>query len=76
MSVEQTVLTPNKRGKERHEGGHHIYGRDHALDSRHAAPDGAWIVFRGASAIDMALLTELSRSPMLPKTTEDIFVRG
>jgi len=29
------------------------------IEPQHAAPDGAWKVFRGSSAIYMALLTEL-----------------
>lgn len=31
-----------------------------------AAPDGAWVVFVGSSATNMALLAELSPSPSLP----------
>jgi hypothetical protein len=70
MSVEQTVITPNKRRKERHEGERHEYDRDPESDSKRAAPDGAWIVFRGACSIDMALLTELSRGSTPWKTAK------
>ena len=37
----------------------------------HAAPDGAWMVFWGSSSINMALLTELSRSPIPLKTAKN-----
>ena len=38
------------------------YRDRHALNQTHAAPNGAWRVFRGSCSIDMALLTELSRT--------------
>ena len=59
MSIAQTVLAPSKLRQERHGDQPHKQRRGHALASEHAAPDGAWVVFFGSSAINMALLTEL-----------------
>ena len=68
MSIAQIVLAQSKLRLERHvsrltrghEGvcGAHPYG----------APDGAWMVLPGASSINVAILTELSRSAIPPKT--------
>src|ERR1017187_4061628 len=37
----------------------------------HAAPDGAWMAFRGSSSINVALLAELSRSPNTLETAKN-----
>ena len=52
---------------ERHGAERHQHSRGHALNTRRAAPDGAWRVFRLSSAINMPLRTELSRSPIPPQ---------
>ena len=66
MSIAQIVLAPSRLSLERHVSsltrGHEGVCGAH----RHAAPNGAWMVLRGAATINMALLTELSRSPIPP----------
>ncbi len=60
MSIAQAVLGPSKLRQERHVLGP-LRGQDRVGDlPPHAAPYGAWMVFPGASSIDMALLPELS----------------
>ena len=64
MSIAQTVLAPSKLRQERHVSSL-TRGRAGVCGAQpHAAPDGAWMGFRGACSINMALLTELSRSPI------------
>src|ERR1039457_3888017 len=62
MSIAQTVLALSKVRPARHGDEGFKQRRGRALSSEHAAPDGAWVVFDGSSSINMALLTELSRS--------------
>src|ERR1035437_4205743 len=40
----------------------------HALNSSHAAPDGAWRAIWGSCSINIALLTELAQSLIPAKT--------
>jgi hypothetical protein len=68
MSIAQTALAPSKLRQERHGDERHKHRCGHPLSSEHAAPNGAWMIFRGSSSINMALLKELSRSPTPPKT--------
>jgi hypothetical protein len=68
MSIALIVLVPSKLRLERHVSrftrGHEVVCGAHPC----AAPDGAWMVLPGVSSINVALLTELSRSPIPPKT--------
>jgi hypothetical protein len=66
----QTVLATTKLRQERHGSEHRAHHRGHGQRSKHAAPDGAWFALRGSSAIDTALLTELSRTPTQRKTSK------
>ena len=68
MSIAQTVLALSKLHQQRHGDERLKQRRGRALSSEHAAPDGAWVVFDGSSSINMALLTELSRS-LIPLRT-------
>ena len=70
MSIAETVLDCNKLRQERHEEARGQHRRDHALNLQHAAPDGARAVSRVSSSINMALLTELSRSRIPLKTAK------
>ena len=47
MSIAQTVLAPSKLRQERHGEEDCIHPIGRALNPKHAAPDGAWVVFRG-----------------------------
>jgi hypothetical protein len=71
MFIAQPVLAQNKLRQERHGDERLRYRSGDALRSKHAAPDGACMVFRGSSAITMALLTELSPSPIPLKTAKN-----
>ena len=68
MFIAQIALAPSKLRQERHQRGRHKHGQGFALSSNHAAPDGAWRTFWGWPALNMALLMELSRSPIHLKT--------
>ena len=62
MSIAQNLLAPSKLRQERHVSSL-TRGQDGVCGAHlHAAPDGAWMVFRDLSSINMALLAELSRS--------------
>jgi len=62
MSIARTGLAPSELRQERHGDDRHKQLRGRALSPKHAAPDGAWVVFVGSSSINMALLAELPRS--------------
>ena len=72
MSIAQTGLAPSKLRQERHGNARHKQLRSRALRPKHAAPDGAWVVFDGSSSINMALLKELLRSSIQLKTAKKL----
>ena len=76
MSIAQAVIGPSKLRQERHGEEDYLHNPGRALDPIHAAPDGAWMVFPCASSIDMALLSELSRCSIPPKTAKSPCCRG
>src|ERR1035437_3615534 len=72
VSIAQAVLDYYKLRQERHGEEHHKSPCRHTLNSNHAAPDGAWMAFWGSCSINTALLTELSQSPIPPKTAKNL----
>jgi hypothetical protein len=71
MSIAQNALAPSKLRLER-QVLNLTGGRDGVYGAHpHAAPDGAWLMFRGSSSINMALLAELSRSTIPVKTAKN-----
>jgi hypothetical protein len=72
MFIAQTVHALSKLRQERHGDERHKQRRVRASSSKHAAPDGAWVVFVDSSAIDMALLAELTRSQITQREYEQV----
>jgi hypothetical protein len=71
MFIAYAVRVSFELRQERHVEGNCAHRLGGPLNPKHAAPDGAWMVLRDWSSIIMALLTELSRSPIPPKTGEN-----
>ena len=68
MSIAQIILARSKLRLERHVS-RFTRGREGVCGAHpHAGPDGAWMVLRAGSSINVALLAELSRSPIPPNT--------
>jgi hypothetical protein len=76
MSIAKPSIARNKLRQERQGEERHQHSPGHAPNSRYAAPNGAWSVFRCSFSINMALLTELSPSPTPLKTAKNAFLHS
>ena len=69
MFIAETVISRSKLRQERHGNGHPEYSRSHRLNRKHAAPDGAWLIFGGAVFYKHGAPTELAFPIPIPPRT-------